>query len=814
MKNPQKANDWFKQGNSLYESKRYEEALRCYDQAVNLDPGNTRAWDNRGLCFADLNRHVEAIPCYDKALQIDPKNVAGWCNRGISLSALSRDEEALQCFDKALKVDAKHSIIWQKKGDTLLNLRRHEEALRCFDQALEIDVRNADAWASKGESLTNLNRYQDALHCCDKALEINPQYVGAWYNKATVEDILGQKNDALRSYKKYINLAPDQQASVIKQARERIRQLEDEQKHSLNVQEEAFRESPQVERTSANLPSDHIYQPGDMIGQVYEVRSVLGQGGFGVVYLANVATTGKMYALKTIRDEYLADVQVKERFRKEATVWVELGRHPYLVGADGVREISGRLFIEMEYIPKNEQGLNTLSDYLKCRPPTLEQSLRWSIQVCYGMEFAYSKGIRAHRDLKPDNIMISQEGNALITDLGLASILDASPAGTGATLSMGLGNNASSGKTQMGVGLGTPLYMPPEQFENAVGCDQRSDIYSMGVILFQMANGDELPLVEIPLSGRSRAESIPLGLAMQQLNREIAIPELNSPLFPMIRRCLHKEPSRRYQHFSELRLELEALLERQCGEVFRPSQLQRLDVLELYNKASSLQDLGQYEEALRSFEVLTKFDPCQGMFWDGKGLALDYLGRHDEALRSYDQALKLDPNVWAVWSNKGNCCDSLGQHEEALHCFDKALELDPSSAKIWNNKATCLSGIGRYADAVTCYEQSLRLDPRNTRTLNNIGLTLKSLGRQDEAIQYLDRALKINPMYAHAWNSKGISWRTWIDFRRPCLVSTRLWKLTLNMLMLGATKATTSSSWAILKRFSIASIKFWKLTLT
>ena len=78
MKNDQKANDWFKQGNGFFEAKRYEEALRCYDQAVKIDPGDTRAWDNRGLCFANLNRHAEAIPCYDKALQSDPKNVAAW----------------------------------------------------------------------------------------------------------------------------------------------------------------------------------------------------------------------------------------------------------------------------------------------------------------------------------------------------------------------------------------------------------------------------------------------------------------------------------------------------------------------------------------------------------------------------------------------------------------------------------------------------------------------------------------------------------------------------------------------------------------
>jgi len=149
------------------------------------------------------------------------------------------------------------------------------------------------------------------------------------------------------------------------------------------------------------------YRTGDVIGQRYEVRGIPGKGGFGVVYLVYCVDpygAGEVYALKTFRDEFLADQKVRERFRQEAGIWVDLGRHPYLVRAHFVDEVAGRLYVATEYIAPNEEGLNSLAGYLQRRPPDLAQSLRWAIQVCHGMEHAYARGVRAHRDLKPANI--------------------------------------------------------------------------------------------------------------------------------------------------------------------------------------------------------------------------------------------------------------------------------------------------------------------------------------------------------------------------------------------------------------------------
>jgi serine/threonine protein kinase len=163
--------------------------------------------------------------------------------------------------------------------------------------------------------------------------------------------------------------------------------------------------NPEAQKPAAG-PS---YKRGDVIGQKYEVYGVLGPGGIGAAYLVYSHEAREVYVLKTFRDEYLTDANARERFRKEASAWVEVGRHPYLVRAHQLIGVAGRLFVGLEHVAPDESGLNTLEGYLRQRPPDLAQGLRWAVQFCHGIEYAYSKGIHCHRDIKPANIMIGQD---------------------------------------------------------------------------------------------------------------------------------------------------------------------------------------------------------------------------------------------------------------------------------------------------------------------------------------------------------------------------------------------------------------------
>ncbi|MHB8883264.1 MAG: tetratricopeptide repeat protein [Thermodesulfovibrionales bacterium] len=523
-----------------------------------------------------------------------------------------------------------------------------------------------------------------------------------------------------------------------------------------------------------------LYKKGDFIGQKYEVYDVLGEGGFGIVYLVYSHQTKSVYALKTFRDDYLEDITTRERFKREAQVWVDLERYHNLVRVSFIDEISGRLYIAMEYIASDEPGMNTLEGYLRHRPPDLAQSLRWAIQFCHGMEYAYSKGIKAHRDIKPANIMIDQHKTVKITDFGLAGILAESSISEIESSSKESAPDSFM-RTLAGTSIGTPEYMSPEQFENLSACDERSDIYSFGVVLYQMASKGKLPFIADNPTYR--------WAVLKHCHQETPVPILNSILFSILLRCLEKEPRKRYQSFKELRLSLESLLMQEADEVVILPEIKELDVWELEekgvslanigknleaiacfdsvlevnptsapawcNKGLSLIELGKHEEAIACFDRSLEIDSKEAYPWVGKGNALGKLGKHQERIACYDRVLEIDPNDVFAWFNKGNALKSVGKHEEALVCFDRALEIDPRKTNAWVNKGNTLKGIGKHEEALVCYDRALEIDPRKANAWFNKGNALKSVGKHEEALICFDRVLAINPREANTWKKKG-----------------------------------------------------------
>jgi tetratricopeptide (TPR) repeat protein len=547
---------------------------------------------------------------------------------------------------------------------------------------------------------------------------------------------------------------------------------------------------PRIPGLRDSLPGA-AYKKGDVIGGKYEVYGVLGRGGFGIVYLVFSRETEAVYALKTFRDEYLADAQTRERFRREASVWVDLERHPYLVRAHFVDEVAGRLFIAMEYVAPDEDGLNTLEAHLRHKSPDLAQSLRWAVQFCYGIEYAYSKGMRCHRDIKPANMMIGLDKAVRITDFGLAGVLGPSQAMSGFKLSIQQGTVGLSGQTIEGTGFGTPTYMPPEQFADAASCDERSDIYSFGVVLFQMASGGRLPFLAPLPTVVAESESARFWREMHRLHAHAPVPTLNSPLFPLIRRCLQKDAHERYVGFAELRADIEPMLKHQTGETIRPPASKSLEAWEWYNRGNSLDLLGRGEEAIRCYDTAIAISPQEAKAWFNKAVCLGGLRRDEEAIRCCDRALVLDQRYAAAWHNKGLCLFRLGrneearrcyettlelepwrsddwhalgiiltnrgQYEESIRCFDRVLELNPRNVQAWACKGNSLARLDRCEEAIHCCDRALDLDPRDAAALNNKGISIGRLGHHEEAIQCFNKALEADPRFAAAWLSKGLA---------------------------------------------------------
>ncbi len=457
------------------------------------------------------------------------------------------------------------------------------------------------------------------------------------------------------------------------------------------------------------MPDFSELKKGDFIDsrKLYEVRGLIGRGGFGAVYLIYSINTQTLYAYKTLLPELARDRATAERFRKEANIWVDLGQHPNLVNAVGVTEQMGRFFICMEYIKPDKEGVNSLDGHLRNGPIDFPQCLKWAIEFCYGMEFAYSKGIQCHRDIKPANIMIDGT-TAKVSDFGIARVVDEKSKAELYSRES-LAAPYQHGQTAVGTAFGTPFYMSPEQLIDATSCDQRSDIYSFGVVLYQMRAHGNLPFVP-PLQRHFGHREF--WQSIFKMHCECPPPRLNSRIGFIIQRCLAKHPDDRYQSFQELRSDLESVLKSETGESLPKPQPQ---AEELNLKGRNLQALGRHSEAIECFDKELRADGKNPAAWYNKGKSLHALGRHAEAVKCFYRSAEHDFYLtWALEAN-ANLLTEMKRFEEAISCYDKMLSFqrpnhsvsDSLKVSWYFNRGNLLVRLGSHQKAIESYEKSL-----------------------------------------------------------------------------------------------------------
>jgi serine/threonine protein kinase len=263
-------------------------------------------------------------------------------------------------------------------------------------------------------------------------------------------------------------------------------------------------------------------QVGHLFAERYEIQSVLGKGGMGIVYKAQDRDLDDVVAIKTLRSEALsADPTLLDRFKQE----IRLARkitHPNILRTHDLGETSGLRYLSMEFIKGITLKQMVEQDQLIPTPV----ALRVAKQICAGLAAAHEVGV-IHRDIKPQNIIIEPTGGLKIMDFGIARLTQ------------------ERGMTATGTVIGTPDYMSPEQ-ARGLNLDFRSDIYSTGVVLYELFTGT------LPFEGDT-----PLAVVLKHVQEKPPSPQAKNPkidpkIAAIILKCMQKDPDDRFQSVNQL----------------------------------------------------------------------------------------------------------------------------------------------------------------------------------------------------------------------------------------------------------------------
>lgn len=452
---------------------------------------------------------------------------------------------------------------------------------------------------------------------------------------------------------------------------------------------------------------------GDIIGNQIEIIDIYGgtedndKSSFGIVYIGK-DSENRIFAMKTFQDKFINDENQFKSFKKESLEWVKLKYHPNVVKAYGVEFIDNRPFLLMEAILPNEELKQKLTHYLSDDLP-LKTLIDWSIQFCYGMEFINENGIISHGDIKPDNILIDFLGYVKITDFGLLNL-----------------------STDLNIDdyiTGSLPYMAPESFNGTNNI--QTDIYSFGVVLYQLNNFGKLPFL-------TEHNLLKEWLDVHSIHE---IPTTNNELNSVITKCLEKDIKKRYTTFKELRHDLENLfLELYKTKPYYPnineiSEELQLSVLaqsyaeygeiELFNECSEiikksnnkkilmehaivLIKIGDYEDAItllnRVIGDIDNFDEKDRAYFN-IGHAYHELNRLYDAENYYLECLKNNADFIIAKVNLGNVYRNIGNFDKALHYYDEALKIDCSFYEAIYNKAILFAKMGKIEESNKLYSK-------------------------------------------------------------------------------------------------------------
>lgn len=472
-----------------------------------------------------------------------------------------------------------------------------------------------------------------------------------------------------------------------------------------------------------------------------------GKSGYGEVYLVYLEKINKIAALKKLQDSLKFDKEKHDEFIKEGIVSSKL-KHPNIIKSMGITKINNNYFIIQEpIIPVNDK--HDLNDYFG--QISDEQIANWSIQFCHGMEYANKNGINAHRDIKPSNILIMFD-EVKICDFGLVDLIE---------------KYSINSKMY----LGTFEYSAPESFKKQFSV--QSDIYSYGLVLYQMINNGNLPF-EFKSNYANEWE---------KLHETYELPYFDSIFYHIVKKCLNKNPNERYNSFEELRHDFEDIYKIFSEDIYVPEFNEKKSI-DYVAEGSTYLFVNDLDTADFYFKKAIDFDDKDmniyfniGIILSDRGFqtkAIEYLTICEELIEDnaneaaavyfnlghayhnlnfersiyyYKKCIENDENYLKAHVNLGNIYkNEFDDYDKALKYYNFVLDKKPSCVEALMNKAVALYKLEEYEKSEKYFNEVLKYDEKADVAYCEWGHCLRENNDEIGAQKKFKEALKINPL--------------------------------------------------------------------
>lgn len=487
------------------------------------------------------------------------------------------------------------------------------------------------------------------------------------------------------------------------------------------------------------------YRAGDTIGGRYEVHDAL-MGGMGEVYLCLDLEQKRPIALKTFQARILGNHPVRQAFDAEVKTWIALEKHPNIVRCYSIDLLDYQPFMTLEWVVGAEGRGTDLRGWLRQGSLNPRLALDFAIDICRGLTHAAQRqpGI-VHQDLKPENVLIAQDGTAKITDWGLATVArhiaiqvdEHVPSGSYVRYHTLIGNKMA----------GTPPYMAPEQWCGE-DVDQRTDIYAVGCILYEMLMGQRPYMASTARELRHQH----LFARPPTLKR----PGTPASLAEVIESSLAKRRGDRYATAQELLVRLSEIYKRWFAEPPRAlPATEAFTAADYNNRGIAYLQLRLYDEGLADLQIASKIDKGMPHPYVNRGILFADLKRYDEALIELQQAIGLNPAMPGCFIARGSVLAAIGRDEDALHDFDQAVAIDPKSVQAWRLRGNLNRNLKRFDAALRDYDEAAGLAPRDVGLVSDRAMTLCELGRYGEAVASYEGAFKLGPPDANLYVARA-----------------------------------------------------------